>query len=108
MSVNKMINAKMTVIQLKAEAKAQGLKRYSKLRKADLLQLFNGAHVGGANDNIIDAPVHDRQTNTLIQRQSNHLIGGGVVIGNNSLLDTKVPEVGVEPLKPTKFQAFKS
>src|SRR5271157_1342666 len=32
-SENKMINAKMTVIQLKAAAKAQGSKGYSKLRK---------------------------------------------------------------------------
>ena len=30
-----------TVIQLKALARERGLKRYSKLKKADLIQLFN-------------------------------------------------------------------
>src|SRR5271155_1650745 len=53
-AVNKMINAKMTVVELKAAAKAHGFKRYSKLRKADLLHLFD-----------IDAPVPDIRVPTL-------------------------------------------
>ena len=46
-------------------AKAQDFKGYSKLWKAELLKLFNGAPGGGANDNIIDAPVPDIQVPTL-------------------------------------------
>src|SRR5271169_916939 len=64
-SENKMINAKMTVIQLKAAAKAQGIKGYSKLRKAESIQLVCGAHVGGANESILDSPVPDIQVPTL-------------------------------------------
>src|SRR5271155_5197474 len=56
-SINKMINAEMRVVKLKAAAKARGFKRYSKLRKAELLHLFDGTRMGGANENIIDAPV---------------------------------------------------
>src|SRR5271155_1309479 len=56
-SINKMINAEMTVVKLKATAKARGFKHYSKLRKAELLHLFDGTRMGGANENIIDAPV---------------------------------------------------
>ena len=55
-SVNKMINAEMTVVELKAAAKARGFKGYSKLRKPELLQLF---------DNIIDAPIPNIQVPTL-------------------------------------------
>ena len=42
------INAEMTVVELRAAAKAHGFKGYYNLRKAELLHLF---------DNIIDAPV---------------------------------------------------
>src|SRR5271166_3116066 len=64
-SQNKMINAKMTVIQLKAAAKAQGIKGYSKLRKAELLQLVYGGPGRGANESILDSPVPDIQVPTL-------------------------------------------
>src|SRR5271157_1231131 len=64
-SVNKMINSHMKVPELKAAAKARGLKGYSRLRKAELIQLVYGAHVGGANENILDSPVPDIQVPTL-------------------------------------------
>src|SRR5271155_5506898 len=64
-TINKMINAEMTVVELKAAAKARGFKHYSKLRKAELLHLFDGIRVGGANDNIIDAPGPNNQISTL-------------------------------------------
>src|SRR5271169_3865522 len=64
-SVNKMINSHMKVTELKAAAKANGLKGYSRLRKAELIQLVYGAHVGGANESILDAPVPDIQVLTL-------------------------------------------
>ena len=54
--INKMISAEMTVVELKAAAKAHGFKGYSNLRKPELLQLF---------DNIIDAPVPNIQVPTL-------------------------------------------
>jgi len=54
------------------------------------------------NDLIKNGYIHDRQTNTL-----NYLISSGTV-SNVSLLDTDIPDIGVEPLKPAKFQAFKS
>src|SRR5271156_816226 len=63
-TVNKMINAEMTVVELKAAAKARGLKGYSKLRKPELLQLFHGKHVDAANDSIVDAPVPNIQVQT--------------------------------------------
>src|SRR5271165_3495004 len=64
-TVNKMINAEMTVVELKAAAKAHSLKGYSKLRKAELLHLLDGTRVGGANENIIDDPVPNIQVPTL-------------------------------------------
>src|SRR5271169_4566885 len=64
-SVNKMINSHMKVTELKAAAKAHGLKGYSKLRKAELIQLVYGAHVGGANESILDSPVPDIKVPTL-------------------------------------------
>ena len=64
-TVNKMVNAKMTVVELKAAAKARGFKRYSKLRKAELLHLFDGTRVGGANENIIDASAPNIKVPTL-------------------------------------------
>jgi hypothetical protein len=64
-SVNKMINAKTTVTELKAQAKACGFKGYSKLRKAELLQLFDDDHLSGVDDNIMDTPVPDIQVPIL-------------------------------------------
>ena len=56
--------------------------------------------------------IHDRQHNVLLPVQTSHL--GGAIgnargqTGGNSLLDTDVPDIGVEPLKPTAFQAIRS
>ena len=47
----------MTVVALKAEAKARGLIRCSKLRKAELIWLLNA--------NIMNAPVPDLKVQTL-------------------------------------------
>ena len=60
------------------------------------------------NDLIRNGYIHDKQSNTLIPRQTNCLMRSGGTMGNVSILDTDIPDIGVEPLKPTKFQAFKS
>src|SRR5271169_5931686 len=79
------------------------------------------------NTLIRNGYVHDRQTNQLVKAQINRLVGNdnlldsdipdiGVEplkpttfnkhIGNGNLLDKDVPDIGVEPLKPTAFQSF--
>src|SRR5271156_3269073 len=64
------------------------------------------------NNLIREGFTHNRQHNVLLPVQTSHLEGA---IGNargqtggNSLLDTDVPDIGVEPLKPTAFQAIRS
>ena len=52
-----MIKAELTVVELRAAAKAHGFTGYSKLRKAELLHLF---------DNIIDAPIPNIPGPTLV------------------------------------------
>ena len=73
-------------------------------------QISIGKHT--YNNLIRGGFIHDRQHNVLLPVQTNHLEGA---IGNargqrggNSLLDTDVPDIGVEPLKPTAFQAIRS
>ena len=53
------------------------------------------------NDLIINGYIRDTQT-LVTPKQA---CGGGPT--NVSLLDTDVPDIGVEPLKPTPFQTFR-
>jgi len=59
----------MSVVTLKAAAKACGFKGYSKLRKAELLQLINTDRVnrasGVSGTDIMDTPVPDIKVPTL-------------------------------------------
>jgi len=64
------VHSNMTVVTLKAAAKAYGFKGYSKLRKNELLQLFNNDCVyrasGVSGTDIMDTPVPDIKVPTLI------------------------------------------
>src|SRR5271169_5740138 len=131
-SVNKMINAKMTVIQLKATAKAQGIKGYSKLRKAELIQLVYGGPGRGANENILDSPVPHIQVPTLtpspyvptsyVQKVHDKSkdaaktakaainafadwILNGTHLGesNDNIIDAPVPDIKVPTLSPSSY-----
>jgi hypothetical protein len=60
-------------------------------------------------NNLIKAGyIQDRKTNTLLPpTPTNQLIGGGPM-GNVSLLDADIPDIGREPLTPTAFQAVRN
>ena len=62
------------------------------------------------NNLIKGAYAHDRQRNKLVLRQINYSPApvGGAVMSNVSLIDEDIPDIGVEPLKPTTYQTFKS
>ena len=59
------------------------------------------------NDLVSSGYIHDRQSNTMIQRQTNRLIGGGAM-GIGNLLDGDIPNISVVPLKPTKYQEIQN
>ena len=57
------------------------------------------------NSLLRDGYIHDKHRNVLLLKQAN--IGGGV-IDNESFFDRDIPDIGVEPLKPTAYKSFKS
>src|SRR6266496_3160721 len=96
-----MVHTNMTVVALKAEAKARGLRGYSKLRKVELLRLLNGSHVDQLQNkkvapddivNIMDAPVPDIEVRALTPSK---------YVAN--IMDTPVPHIKVQTLKPSKY-----
>src|SRR5271155_2271099 len=93
-SINKMINAEMRVVKLKAAAKARGFKRYSKLRKAELLHLFDGTRMGRANENIIDTPVPN-----IIDAPVPNIIDAPVP----NIIDAPVPNIPGPTLTPSSY-----
>ncbi len=86
---------------------------------------------GGVYNNLIrEGYIHDRQRNVLLMRQTRcarplRIVSimdsdipditveplkptHGGALGNVSIMDSDVPDIGVEPLKPTPYQTFKN
>src|ERR1700743_1092805 len=78
------------------------------IRIERVLNPKSGRHIltGGRTYNklVSEGYVHDTQCNTLLRRQANH----GGTLADNSLIDSGIPNIGVEPLKPTPYQTFKN
>ena len=62
------------------------------------------------NNLIKEGYTHDRIRNVLVSRQTNYppVVVGGEIMSNVSLMDEKIPDIGVEPLKPTTYTTFKN
>ena len=102
------INAKSTVVELKAAAKARGFKRYSKLRKPELLQLL-GVHTTPVNNNdVIPTPAGDSSDNMSTTPVNNNDViptPAGDSSDNmpttpvNNLFDEDIPNIIEEPVR---------
>ena len=109
--------ANMKVTELKALARERGLKRYSKLRKAELINLLNG------DAPVVSRPVQAARPAAPRTIRKNALFEGLLarkqaevkevkphatpvprpVPTQTNILDTKVPNINVEPMKPIPF-----
>jgi len=54
------------------------------------------------NELVRNEYIHDKTTNTLMVRQTNRIVGAG------NILDEDVPDIGVNPIQPTKYEAVKN